>query len=95
RVMPLEEAIRKMSSAVANRLSIRDRGLLREGMYADVVVFDADIIGDRATFDNPHQLSVGVYHVFVNGVAVVRDAAHTGAMPGRLVRGPGYKGPAK
>ncbi|MFQ5818060.1 MAG: amidohydrolase family protein [Terriglobia bacterium] len=92
RVMPLEEAIRKMTSAVANRLSIRERGLLREGMYADVVVFDANTIGDRASFEKPHQLSVGMRYVFVNGTAVVRDGTHSGATPGRIVRGPGYKG---
>jgi N-acyl-D-amino-acid deacylase len=89
-VMPLEEAIRKMSSAVATRLSIQDRGLLRAGMYADVVVFDPATIADRATFEAPHQLSVGVRHVFVNGMAVVREGRHTGAKPGRIVRGPGY-----
>lgn len=89
-VMTLEEAVRKMSSAVASRLSIRDRGLLREGMYADIVIFDPNTIGDRATFEQPHQLSVGVRHVFVNGVAVVKEGSHTGAKPGRIVRGPGY-----
>lgn len=88
--MTLEEAVRKMTSAVANRLSIRDRGLLREGMFADVVVFDPNTVGDRATFEQPHQLSVGVRYVFVNGVAVVKDGSHTGAKPGRIVRGPGY-----
>lgn len=91
-VMPLEDAIRKMSSAVASRLSIRERGLLREGMYADVVIFDPDTITDRATFDQPHQLSVGMQYVFVNGTAVVREGKHTGAKPGRIVRGPGYSG---
>jgi dihydroorotase/N-acyl-D-amino-acid deacylase len=90
-VIPLEDAIRKMSSAVATRLSIEDRGLLRAGMYADIVVFDPNTIADRATFEQPHQLSVGMKHVFVNGVAVVRDGAHTGAKPGRIVRGPGYR----
>jgi dihydroorotase/N-acyl-D-amino-acid deacylase len=90
RVMTLEEAVRKMSSAVAGRLSIQDRGLLREGMYADIVIFDLNTIGDRATFEQPHQLSVGMRHVFVNGVAVVKDGNHTGAKPGRIVRGPGY-----
>lgn len=90
RVLPLEDAIRKMSSAVATRLSIQDRGLLREGLYADVVVFDPETVADRATFEQPHQLSVGVHHVFVNGVAVVRDGRHTGAKPGRVVRGPGW-----
>ena len=90
RVMFLEEAIRKMSSAVANRLSIRDRGQLREGSYADVVVFDPDTISDRATFERPHQLSVGIRHVLVNGTAVVHEGRHTNAKPGRAVRGPGY-----
>ncbi len=91
-VLSLEDAIRKMSSAVATRVGIPDRGLLREGMYADVVVFDPDAIIDRATFADPHQLSVGVREVFVNGVGVVRDGRHTGAKPGRIVRGPGYRG---
>jgi len=90
RVLTLEDAVRKASAAVAQRLSIRDRGLLREGMYADIIVFDAERIADRATFEQPHQLSVGMRHVFVNGVAVLRDGQHTGAKPGRIVRGPGY-----
>jgi len=77
-------------SAVARRLSIPDRGLLVEGTWADVTVFDPAII-DKAAFENPHQLSVGVRHVFVNGVAVVRDGVHTGAKPGKIVRGPGYR----
>ena len=87
----LEEAVRKMTSAVANRLSLADRGVLREGMLADVVVFDPATILDKATFEEPHQLSVGVEHVFVNGVAVLSDGKHTGAKPGRVVRGPGYR----
>jgi dihydroorotase/N-acyl-D-amino-acid deacylase len=91
RVIPLEDAIRKMTSAVAIRLSIQDRGLLREGMFADVVVFDPATVADRATFEQPHQLSAGVQHVLVNGVAVVRGGAHTGAKPGRALRGPGYR----
>jgi N-acyl-D-amino-acid deacylase len=91
RVIPLEDAIRKMSSAVATRLSIQDRGVLRAGMFADVVVFDPATIADRATFESPHQLSAGVRHVFVNGTTVVRDGRHTGAKPGRVVRGPGYR----
>jgi N-acyl-D-amino-acid deacylase len=90
-VLSIEEAVRKMTSAVALRLSIHDRGLLRPGMYADIVLFDPERIGDRATFERPHQLSVGVRHVFVNGVAVVRDGRHTGETPGRVVRGPGYR----
>ena len=87
----LEEAVRKMTSATAARLNLRDRGLLREGMFADVVVFDPATIIDRATFERPHQLSVGVRHVFVNGVAVVTDGRHTGATPGRLLRGIGAR----
>ena len=90
RVMRLEEAIRKMSSAVANRLFIKDRGLIREGYYADIVIFDQKTIGDRATFENPHQVSVGMHHVFVNGTAVIKNGQHTDAKPGRIVRGPGY-----
>jgi N-acyl-D-amino-acid deacylase len=85
-VMSLEEAVRKMTSAVAARLSINDRGILRPGMFADVVVFDPTTIIDRATYERPHQLSEGVRHVFVNGVAVVSDGRHTGATPGRAVR---------
>ncbi len=92
RVIPLEDAIRKATSAVATRLSIMDRGVLRPGMWADIVVFDPATIADRATFEAPHQLSVGVREVFVNGVAVVRAARPTGAKPGRIVRGPGWTG---
>ncbi len=91
-VMTLEEAIRKMSSAVATRLHIRDRGFLMEGYFADVIVFDPETVSDHATYDEPHQLSTGIEHVLVNGVAVVRDGDHTGAMPGRPVRGPGWTG---
>jgi N-acyl-D-amino-acid deacylase len=90
RVMTLEEAVQKMSSAVANRLFIRERGLLREGYYADIVIFDQKTIGDCATFEHPHQVSVGVHHVFVNGTPVIRSGRHTGSKPGRIVRGPGY-----
>jgi dihydroorotase/N-acyl-D-amino-acid deacylase len=92
KLLSLEEAVRKMTSAVANRLSIRDRGQLREGFYADVVVFDPGTIIDKATFTEPHQLSLGVRQVFVNGVQVVADGIHTGAKPGRVVRGPGWRG---
>ena len=91
-VVPLEDAVRKMSSAVATRLSIHDRGVLKPGMFADVVVFDPQTVEDRATYEEPHQLSVGVEQVWVNGVHVVRDGDHTGARPGRIVRGPGYRG---
>ena len=90
-VITLEDAVRKMTSAVATRLSIDDRGVLRPGMYADVVVFDPETVADRATFEDPHQLSVGIEEVFVNGVQVLRGGEHTGAKPGRIVRGPGYR----
>lgn len=88
----LEDAVRKMSAAVATRLRIPERGFLREGYYADVVVFDPGSVGDLATYDRPHRASTGVEHVFVNGQAVVSDGAHTGAMPGRALRGPGWVG---
>ena len=82
----LEEAIHKMSGAVAQRLSLADRGVLMRGTQADIAMFDEDEIGDRATFEAPHQLSVGVQDVWVNGVRVVRDGIHTGATPGQVVR---------
>lgn len=88
-VIPLEDAVRKMTSAVADRLSLRDRGLLREGMLADVILFDPATINDRATFAEPHQLSIGVEEVWVNGVRVLKQGEHTGAKPGRIVDGPG------
>jgi N-acyl-D-amino-acid deacylase len=84
-----EEAIRKMTSSVADRLSITDRGTLRSGMMADVVVFDPESVTDNATFEQPHQFSTGIEHVWVNGVPVVTDGQHTGATPGRFVKGPG------
>jgi N-acyl-D-aspartate/D-glutamate deacylase len=91
RVLTLEDAVRKMSSAVADRLGLRDRGLLRPGFLADVVVFDPATVSDRSTFTDPHQLSTGIEHVFVNGVQVVARGRHTGAMPGRIVDGPGRR----
>ena len=91
-VMPLEEAVRKMTSAVANRLSIRERGLLREGFYADVVIFDPATVIDKATYTQPHQHSIGIQSVIVNGVRVWDNGKHTGAKPGRIVRGPGWTG---
>lgn len=88
-IIPLEDAIRKMSSAVADRLGIRDRGLLRPGYYADVVLFDPKTIEDRSTFEEPHQLAVGVQDVWVNGTRVLANGEHTGATPGMIVDGPG------
>ena len=91
-VLSLEEAVRKMTSAVATRIGIRDRGLVVPGYFADLVVFDPETVADHATYTEPHQLSSGVDHVFVNGVAVVENGVHTDAMPGRPVRGRGWRG---
>jgi dihydroorotase/N-acyl-D-amino-acid deacylase len=90
-VIPLEDAIRKMTSAVAERLLISDRGLLRPGMYADVVVFDPRRIQENSTYEKPLQLSTGMQLVLINGVEVVRDGRHTGAKPGRIVRGSAWR----
>jgi N-acyl-D-amino-acid deacylase len=86
----LEEAIRKLTSLPADTLRIRDRGRLVAGQFADVVVFDPKTIADRGTYQQPHQYSTGVRHVWVNGIQVLKDGEHTGAMPGRVVRGPGW-----
>ena len=91
KVLPLEDAIRKMTSAATRRLGIRDRGLLQEGLFADIAVFNPETIIDRATYENPNQLSTGVEYVFVNGVAVVKGGKVTGAKPGIALRGPGYR----
>ncbi|MDQ3995735.1 MAG: amidohydrolase family protein, partial [Gemmatimonadota bacterium] len=92
RVTTLEDAIRRLTAFPAENLKLHRRGMLRPGYYADVVVFDPARIQDHATFDKPHQLATGVVHVFVNGTQVLRDGEHTGAKPGRVVRGPGWKG---
>ena len=89
KVLTLQEAVRRMSGLPATNLGLEGRGFLREGMYADVVVFDPATVADRATYENPHQYSVGVKHVLVNGVQVLKDGEHTGAKPGRAVWGPG------
>ena len=91
-VVPVEEAVRRLTSLPATNLRLERRGRLVAGNYADVVVFNRDSIIDRATFEKPHQYSTGVVHVFVNGIQVLKDGEHTGAKPGRVVRGPGYKG---
>ncbi|HEX7119864.1 MAG TPA: D-aminoacylase [Longimicrobiales bacterium] len=92
RVIPLEEAIRKLTSLPAENLKLRRRGRLAPGYFADIVVFDPESIRDHATFDAPHRFATGVRHVFVNGVQVLMDGEHTGATPGRVVRGPGWIG---
>lgn len=91
-IIPLEEAIRKLTFLPAGNLKLRNRGLLGPGYCADVVVFDPKTIADHATYAQPHQYSTGVVDVLVNGVQVIRDGEHTGGRPGRVVRGPGWKG---
>ncbi len=91
KMLTLEEAIRKMTSFPAQRVGIGDRGLLRPGMKADVVVFDPERIADKATYDKPHQYAVGVNEVIVNGVPVFENGAMTGARPGIILRGPAWK----
>jgi N-acyl-D-amino-acid deacylase len=90
RIVPLEEGIRRLTALPAANIGITHRGRLAPGFFADVVVFDPARIQDRATFEKPHQYSTGVQHVIVNGVQVLKDGEHTGATPGRVVRGPGY-----
>jgi N-acyl-D-amino-acid deacylase len=85
-LMPLEEAVRKMTSAPAARLGITDRGRLEDGLKADVVVFDPATVASRATYDEPRQFPVGIPYVIVNGEVVVDGGAHTGALPGRALR---------
>lgn len=91
-LMSLEEAIRRFTGLPAENLGIEDRGRIAEGFYADIVIFDSEAIADHATFDSPQQFSTGVEHVFVNGIRVLKDGEHTGAMPGQVVRGPGWLG---
>ena len=91
-LIPLEEAVRRLTSFPAENLKLRDRGRLEPGYHADVVVFDPATIADHATFAEPHQLATGVSHVLVNGVAVLADGQPTGATPGQVVRGPGWTG---
>ena len=90
-VIPLQEAIRRLTSLPAANLGIADRGALRPGHFADLAVFDPATIADHATFEEPHAYAVGMRHVFVNGVQVLRDGEHTGATPGRVVRGAGWR----
>ena len=89
-VITLEDAIRKLAALPAHNMRIERRGELKQGYYADVVVFDPETIQDHATFVEPHQYATGMLHVFVNGEQVLKDGEHTGATPGRVVRGPGW-----
>ena len=90
-IISLEEAIRRMTTLPADNLRITERGSLQPGYFADVVVFDPEEIQDYATYENPHQYSIGVVHVWINGAQVLEDGEHTGATPGRVIRGPGWK----
>jgi N-acyl-D-amino-acid deacylase len=94
RRMGLEQAIRKFTSLPASRLRLADRGVLKAGLWADIVVFDPDTITDKSTYTAPKQLSVGMQWVLVNGVPVIADGVATQALPGQVLRGPGYKAPA-
>jgi N-acyl-D-amino-acid deacylase len=89
KIISLQEAIRRLTSLPATNLGLNQRGFLKEGMFADVVVFDPTVIADQATYEKPHQYAVGVKHVFVNGAQVLKDGEHTGAKPGRALWGPG------
>ncbi|WP_456424846.1 N-acyl-D-amino-acid deacylase family protein [Rhodocaloribacter sp.] len=91
-LIPLEEAVRRLTTLPASNLKLRRRGALKPGYFADLAVFDPEKIRDHATFAEPHRYATGMVHVFVNGVAVLRDGEHTGATPGRVVRGPGWTG---
>jgi len=90
KALTLEDAIRKFSALPAQRMRLTDRGVLKAGMWADVVIFDPATVHDRATFDNPNQLSEGMEYVLVNGVPVIDQGKMTGALPGKVLRGPGY-----
>jgi len=90
-VLTLEEAIRRMTSQSADRLGVSDRGILRQGLKADVVVFDPATVKDRSTYAKPDQYSEGIAWVFVNGTPVIANGEPTNALPGQILRGPGYK----
>jgi N-acyl-D-amino-acid deacylase len=92
KILPMEEAIRRLTSLPARNLKIRQRGELEPGYFADVAVFDPVTISDKATYEKPHQYSTGMIHVFVNGKLVLNNGRHTRANPGQVVRGPGWKG---
>ena len=92
-IISIEEAVRKLTSLPASNLKIKKRGSLSKGYFADLAIFNPETIQDHATFSEPHQLSTGMIHVFVNGEQVLKNGKHTGAKPGRVVRGPGYKKP--
>ncbi len=90
KALTLEDTIRKFSALAAQRMCLTDRGVLKSGMWADIVIFDPSTVHDRATFENPNQLSEGMDYVLVNGVPVVDQGKMTGKLPGKVLRGPGY-----
>jgi N-acyl-D-amino-acid deacylase len=92
KLIPMADAVRRLSALPAANLKLKQRGRLERGYFADIVIFDPRTIRDHSTFDKPHQYSTGVRDVFVNGVQVLRNGEHTGALPGRVVRGPGWTG---
>ena len=89
-LLTLPDAIRKFSALPAQRMHLADRGVLKAGMWADIVIFDPDTIRDLATYENPNQLSVGMRFVLVNGIPVISEGKMTQALPGKVLRGPGY-----
>ncbi len=91
KVIPLEEAVHKLTTLPATNLKIERWGALKTGYFADLAIFNPDEIQDHATFENPHQYATGMVHVFVNGTQVLSEGEHTGALPGRVVHGPGWK----
>jgi N-acyl-D-amino-acid deacylase len=92
KIIPMEEAVRRLSALPAHNLKIKSRGELKPGYFADIAIFDPKTVADNATFEKPHQYSTGMVHVFVNGKQVLKNGEHTGAKPGQVVRGPGWKG---
>jgi N-acyl-D-amino-acid deacylase len=91
KLITMEEAIKKMTSLPAQRLRLQDRGLIRKGMWADIVIFNPKTIIDKATFEDPHQYPDGIKYVIINGQIVIYDQEHTNTLPGKVLRGTGYK----
>ena len=91
KIISLQEAVRRLTNLPATNLRLNKRGTLSPGNYADIVLFDPAAIKDNSTFEKPHQYATGVLHVLVNGTLVLKNGEHTGAKPGRFVKGPGFK----
>lgn len=91
KIITLQEAVHRLTELPAKNLKLHKRGRIKEGHYADLVIFDPDGVKDLATFEKPHQYAVGIVHVFVNGTQVLKSGEHTGSKPGRVIRGPGYR----